>query len=110
MSKTIRVFRICGCCLLTASIWYVATYVLMMDWRRPAFDPVARHFVDQSAYRCAPIIVFNLKSSDLPNIIMVEPCVCWANRVFWPIDLLTCKGTDSSLIYEDTDAVERPLK
>ena len=93
--------RTVACCLLAGLFLYVTTYVLMMDWRRQAFDPVTHRYVDQCAYRCAPVIEFRLKSPQFPNIYIVAPCVCWANRAFWPIDLCVRHEVDTSLVFED---------
>ena len=89
MRTSLRNVRSCAFGLLTLLVWYVAAYVLMMDWRRPAFDPVAGHDLNRSACRFAPVaLVHPLSPGGLHNIYLVFPRDCWANRVFWPIDFL----------------------
>ena len=105
-----RIPRIVGSFALMLSFWYVATYILMMDWRQQAFDAVGHHYVHHCAYRCAPIVSFHVKSQDLPNIYMRELRDCWANRVFWPADLLVGQRNDCTVVFEDADAEEGPRK
>jgi hypothetical protein len=72
--------------LLVVSFCYVTTYVLMLDWRRPAYDPIARIPVDQSAYRFAHAVGGRVPGPF--TIYEAFDSLCWANRVFWPIDSL----------------------
>ena len=90
---TFRALRGFAFGLTTLLAWYAGSYVLMMDWRRPAYDPAAGRDLDQSAYRCAPLALIHPWSPDFHNIYMVRPCVCWANHVFWPIDLVVRRLT-----------------
>jgi hypothetical protein len=60
--------------------WYAGSYVLMMDWRFPAYDMITDQWTNESGYRmrhntcvCRPFTT------------VVRPR-CWANHIFWPID------------------------
>ena len=86
MPRKLRVVRRTACCLLTVLFWYLAAYVLMMDWRRPAYDPGTRTYADQSVYRFAPF--YCIRSTVPRTAIQEVQCVCWANWVFRPIDSL----------------------
>ena len=86
MPISARVVKKSARTLLVVLLWYLAAYVLMMDWRRVAYDPIARVPVNQSAYRFAPI-----GGGRVPGPFTVYEafdCVSWANRVFWPVDVL----------------------
>jgi hypothetical protein len=60
--------------------WYLAAYVLMMDWRYEAYDPSSLTSCGESAYRMA------LLEITCVDVTMACDLRCWANRLFWPID------------------------
>ena len=79
-------FRKAVAALLVLSFWYASAYILMMDWRRTAYDLVNGRWTEESAYRFAPVAKFNNPYT------RAAPSECWANRVFWPIDFLVRSG------------------
>lgn len=77
-----RSFRQIGVLAITLLFWYLAAYVLMMDWRVHAYDLTQEDWVDESMYRGAPYMIVH---SDFTFDVVVT---CWANDLFWPIDWL----------------------
>jgi hypothetical protein len=84
--RDLRTFRLAVLCMLAFLFWYAATYILMMDCRFCAFDAASGDFVNESAFRGAPP-EYVRPSLEL-NFYIGGASVCWANRVFWPLDAL----------------------
>jgi hypothetical protein len=84
MSLMVNLLGRTGRYAILLAFWYLSAYVLMMDWRfpLPAYDTVSGDRVDQSNYRLAP----NVNYRPPGGVTMVGPCVCWPNKVFWPVD------------------------
>ena len=78
-SRHSRLFRTAGVYSGILVYWYLAAYVLMVDWRR-----LNTNKPDTSFYRFAQIHTYHPAG----GFSTVETHSCWANRVFWPIDRL----------------------
>ena len=85
MPRKLRVVRGTACCLLTVLFWYLAAYVLMMDWWRPAYDPGTRTYADQSVYRFAFLLYPVDRASNRDTR---SPMRLLGELVFRPIDSL----------------------
>ena len=97
MSRFARAIKPYALRLLAVSYCYLATFVLMMDWRYQAFDPINRRYTAQCVYRFA-----QARSLRVPGDLGVYvefACLCWPNRVFWPLDLLCLHRQDCTVSY-----------
>lgn len=68
--------------LLLLPVWYISSYLLMMDWRVLAYDPILHEWTGESCYYFAPYVRVH------GNLTMFAGSVCWANAVFRPLDWL----------------------
>jgi hypothetical protein len=97
MSKFDRAIKSYALCLLALSYCYLATFVLMMDWRSQAFDPINRRYTDECVYRFAPVRAFRVP--DVITVYVNFAFISWPNRVFWPLDLLCLRRQDCTVSY-----------
>ena len=65
--------------------WYLAVYVLLMDWRYSdpyfAYDMATGQLVDCSGYRMVCTVPYRPEG----GVTTCGPCVCLPNRVFRPL-------------------------
>ncbi len=80
-SRLIRLVLSSAKWALIVGYWYLASYVLMMDWRIPAYDERTASYAYESHYR--------MTRYDVPHDVeftILVPVACWANQFFWPVD------------------------
>lgn len=75
--------------LLLCSFWYMASFILMMDWRVRSYDPTCGTCHESCYYMACMVTVHG-------DFTIVAASTCWSNTCFYPVEVLLL-GVDDML-------------